>query len=134
MKVYLNNLNENWVVDRFRNDWILKNPDLYSEKAENCEIIWLISPWTWKNTPKRHLKQKKVLCSIYHLDFEKKGTSEEKEFYKRDKFVDIYHVISQHTYQDLQKLTDKPIKYLPFWIDDNLFFYMNDKDKIRGKI
>ena len=24
VKVYLNNLNENWVVDRFRNDWILK--------------------------------------------------------------------------------------------------------------
>ena len=133
MKVYLNNLNENWVVDRFRNDWIVKNPNLYSEKAENCDIIWLISPWTWKNTRKRYLKQKKVLCSIYHLDFEKKGASEEKEFYKRDKFVDSYHVISQHTYQDLQKLTNKPIKYLPFWIDDNLFFYMNDKDKIREK-
>jgi len=133
VKVYLNNLNENWVVDRFRNDWIVNNPDLYSEKVENCEIIWLISPWTWKNTPKRHLKQKKVLCSIYHLDFEKKGTSEEKEFYKRDKYVNKYHVISQHTYQDLRKLTDKPIKYLPYWIDDSLFFYMNDKDKIRGK-
>ena len=133
MKVYLNNLNENWVVDRFRNDWIAKNPSLYSEKVENCEIIWLISPWTWKNTSKRHLKQKKVLCSIYHLDFEKKSTSEEKEFYKRDKFVDSYHVISQHTYKDLRKLTDKPIKYLPYWIDDNIFFYINDKDKIRKK-
>ena len=133
MKVYLNNLNENWVVDRFRNDWIAKNPSLYSEKVENCEIIWLISPWTWKNTSKRHLKQKKVLCSIYHLDFEKKSTSEEKEFYKRDKFVDSYHVISQHTYKDLKKLTDKPIKYLPYWIDDNIFFYMHDKDKIRKK-
>ena len=82
---------------------------------------------------KKTLKTKKVLCSIYHLDFEKKSTSEEKEFYKRDKFVDSYHVISQHTYKDLRKLTDKPIKYLPYWIDDNIFFYMHDKDKIRKK-
>lgn len=133
MKVYLNNINENWVVDRFRNDWIENNPKNHAKSNKDCHVIWLISPWTWRNTSKKYLKQKNVLCSIYHLDFEKKNSSEESEFFKRDKYVDRYHVISMHTYRELKKLTKKPITYLPFWIDDKVFFYINDKNKIKQK-
>jgi len=133
VKVYLNNINENWVVDRFRNDWIENNPKNHAKSNKDCNVIWLISPWTWRNTSKKYLKQKNVLCSIYHLDFEKKNSSEESEFYKRDKYVDRYHVISMHTYRELKKLTKKPIIYLPFWIDDKVFFSINDKNKIKQK-
>ena len=133
MKVYLNNINENWVVDRFRNDWIKNNLGIHTESIKECQVIWIISPWTWKNTPKKYLKQKNVLCSIYHLDFEKKNSSEKKEFFKRDKYVDRYHVISKYTYKELRNLTEKPIMYLPFWIDDKVFFPINDKNKIKQK-
>ena len=133
MKVYLNNINENWVVDRFRNDWIKNNLEIYVESIKECQVIWIISPWTWKNMPKKYLKQKNVLCSIYHLDFEKKNSSEKKEFFKRDKYVDRYHVISKYTYEELKNLTEKPIMYLPFWIDDKVFFHINDKNKIKQK-
>ena len=133
MKVYLNNINENWVVDRFRNDWIKNNLGIHTESIKECQVIWIISPWTWKNTPKKYLKRKNVLCSIYHLDFEKKNSSEKSEFFKRDKYVDRYHVISKYTYKELSKLTKKPITYLPFWIDEKVFFPINDKNKIKQK-
>ena len=35
------------------------------------DIIWIIAPWVWKNVSKKHLSKKKVICSIYHLDFTK---------------------------------------------------------------
>jgi glycosyltransferase involved in cell wall biosynthesis len=133
VKVYLNNINENWVVDRFRNDWIKNNLGIHTESIKECQVIWIISPWTWKNTPKKYLKRKNVLCSIYHLDFDKKNSSEKKEFFKRDKYVDRYHVISKYTYKELRNLTKKPIMYLPFWIDDKVFFPINDKNKIKQK-
>ena len=71
MKVYLSNINESWVVDRFRDDWYSQNQDISTEDIKKANIIWIISPWLWKKIPKRHLRNKKVICSIYHIDFDK---------------------------------------------------------------
>ena len=79
------------------------------------------------------MRDKKVVCSIYHIeekDFEHKQI---KEFNKRDSFVDFYHVISLKTKKELEKLTDKEIIYIPFWSDQNTWFKIDDKDKLRNK-
>ena len=47
----------------------------------------------WKKLPKT--VKEKVICSIYHIDFEKFDKKDEEDFYKRDQYVDIYHVISK---------------------------------------
>ena len=133
MKVFLNKAGESWVVDRFREDWYKHNSDISTKSIILSDLIWIISPWTWNNLPKRYLKKKFVICTIHHIDFESHSSIEEEEFYKRDKYVDRYHVISMHTYRELKKLTKKPITYLPFWIDDKVFFYINDKNKIKQK-
>ena len=77
---------------------------------KKSDIIWIISPWVWRKLPKRHLKSKKVICSIYHIDFNKFDEKEKKDFYKRDRFVDAYHVISNKTKDQLKTLTDSTIK------------------------
>ena len=123
MKVYLSNINESWVVDRFRDDWYSQNQDISTEDLKKADIIWIISPWLWKKIPKRHLKSKKVICSIYHIDFEKFDEKEKKEFLERDKYVEFYHVISLKTKEQLAKLTKK-----------ELFLFHFGSIKVFGKV
>ena len=133
MKVYLTNLNESWIVDRLRHEWYKHNSSISTESIKEAEIIWIVAPWLWKNIKKKYLKDKKVVCSIYHIeekDFEQKQI---KEFNKRDSFVDLYHVISLKTKKELEKLTDKEIIYIPFWSDQNTWFKIDDKDDLRNK-
>tara|TARA_B100001113_G_C21072158_1_gene606035 strand:- start:467 stop:1390 length:924 start_codon:yes stop_codon:yes gene_type:complete len=133
MKIFLSNINESWVVDRFRDDWYEHNKEISTNSIKKSDIIWIISPWVWKNIKTKYLKDKKVVCSIYHIDFEKFTDKDEKEFYMRDKFVDIYHVISNKTVAELKKLTNKKIVSIPFWVDQNLFFDIQNKEDLRKK-
>jgi hypothetical protein len=133
MKVYLTNLNESWIVDRLRHEWYKHNSSISTESIKEADIVWIVAPWLWKNIKKKYLRDKKVVCSIYHIeekDFEQKQI---KEFNKRDSFVDLYHVISLKTKKELEKLTDKEIIYIPFWSDQNTWFKIDDKDKLRNK-
>lgn len=133
MKVYLSKLNESWVVDRFRKDWIVQNKSITTKYALNADIVWIISPWLWGNISKRILKNKIVVCSVYHIDFNKFDEDEVKEFKQRDKFVDYYHVISKKTEEDLKKLTSKTIFTIPFWIDPKKYFHISDKGFLKKK-
>ena len=132
-KVYLNQINEDWVVDRFRKEWYQFNSEISSEKINNSDIVWIIAPWTWKKLSKRQLLSKKVICTIHHIDFDKFGKKEEKDFYNRDKFVDEYHVISDKTKKQVEKLTTKKINVIPFWVNQNNFFEIDDKNLLRNK-
>jgi len=133
MKIYLSNINESWVVDRFRRDWYKNNQPISTESIKEADIIWIIAPWKWKKVPKKHLKTKKVVCSIYHIDFDKFNEKDIKEFKKRDKFVDIYHVISKKNISEVTKLTTKRIVSIPFWVDQNLWFQITNKSNLRKK-
>ena len=133
MKIYLNEANESWVVDRFRKEWIENNLDSITENIEEADIVWIIAPWTWKKINKKHLKNKKVVCTIHHIDFEKFNNKEKKNFYKRDKYVDTYHAISTKTEEQVRALTDKDIETIPFWINQNIFYEIKNKNILRSK-
>ena len=130
MNIYLTNLNESWVVDRFREDWYDHNPDISTDDIKNADIVWIISPWVWKKLSKKKFLNKKVICSIYHIDF---ANFDKKDFYKRDMYVDFYHVISEHTKKQLQKLTSKKIISIPFWVDHDKFKNLNNSNLLRQK-
>ena len=132
MKIYLNTIKESWVIDRFRREWFEYNNKVSTSKINKSDIIWIIAPWTWKKIPKRYLKKKKVVCSIYHIDEEKFSSKEKEEFYKRDKYVDTYHVISNRTKKQVEKLTNKNITVVPFWVNQNIWFEI-EQDKMRVK-
>ena len=133
MKIYLNRANESWIVDRFADEWIDYHPKETTVNIKESEIIWLIAPWVWKKTPKRYLKNKFVLCTIHHIDFEKFDKNEEKNFYSRDKFVNVYHSISKNTTKQLRTLTKKEIVTIPFWANQNIFYEDKHKKVIREK-
>ncbi len=131
MKVFLSKLNESWIVDRLRKEWYENNKSISTDNLRNATIIWIISPWTWKKIPKRHLMSKKVICTIHHIDFEKFNEEVKKEFYERDSYVDVYHVFSEKSKLQLQKLTGKEIRKIPYWVNENIWFPIIEKNDIR---
>lgn len=133
MKVYLSKINESWVVDRMRDEWYQNNQEDSVENPKEADLIWIISPWLWKKESKKYLKSKTVICSIFHFedkDYSKKSMI---EFKKREKYIDYYHVISLKTKEDLKKITDKEIFYIPFWVNGDIWFEIKDKLALRNK-
>ena len=132
--IYINSANEDWIADRFKDEWIKYNcEDFTFTSAAKADLIWILSPWTWNKIPKRHLKNKKVFCTIHHIDEDKFNSSEKKEFEKRDNYIDEYHITTRKTYKFLNGITEKPIIEIPFWVNQNLWYFKNDKHNIRKK-
>jgi glycosyltransferase involved in cell wall biosynthesis len=128
MKIYVSKINESWIVDRVRNEWVTHNKETHTRFISNADVVWILAPWLWKKIPKKFLENKFILCSIYHLD---NSDNELQDFEERDKFVDYYHVISNKTKQQIENLTKKQIKSIPFWVDDNKFYNITDKQSLR---
>ncbi len=131
MKIFISKINESWIIDRVRSEWIENNKDISTNSLRNADIIWIIAPWLWKKIPKKHLKNKIVICSMYHLD----GSNEEiEDFIERDQFVDYYHVISKNTESQVRPFTKKRIKSIPFWVDDKIFFEIKNKQELKKSL
>ena len=133
MKIYINSAKENWIVDRFKNEWINYNGKVSRHYLLSNEIIWLMAPWTWKKIPKRILLKNKVLCTIHHIDEEKFNEEEKNNFLERDEYVNHYHAISNKTYNQVKNLTNKPITMIPFWVNQNIWFSISSKNKLKEK-
>ena len=133
MKIFINNIDENWIVDRLRNEFYEDNQDILTNNIKNADILWIIAPWTWKKIPKRFLKQKTVLCTIHHIDEKKFIGDEGKDFYKLDKFVDYYHTISKKSFDQLSKFTSKKIYVSPFWINNKIWFPISENKDLKSK-
>lgn len=131
--IYLNNISENWIVDRTKKEWLEYNKSISTRVSYRSNTIWLIAPWNWRNVNSNILKRKKVICSIYHIDNEKFDDEEKKEFYNRDQFIDEYHVISKNTENQLKKLTEKKITTIPFWVNTKIWYQISEKKDLRKK-
>jgi len=133
MKIYTNKINESWIIDRVIDEWSSNNNDIISNSIQDADIVWIISTWTWKKIRTKHLKDKKVVASIYHIDFDNFNKKDEKNFYKMDQYVDLYHVISLKTKEQLKRLTNKKITSIPFWVNQKNLFYIENKSSLRKK-
>ncbi len=133
MKIFISNLNESWIIDRMKEEFSNFNPKIVTDNIKNSDIIWIIAPWMWKKIPKKYLKAKTVVCSIHHLEEKDFKGSALKDFYSRDKYVNYYHTISNKSKEEIRKLTPKKIVSIPFWINENIFFSLQDKSNLRSK-
>jgi glycosyltransferase involved in cell wall biosynthesis len=133
-KVYLNNLKEDWIIDRLRKEWYQSNNEISTNNLLSSNIVWLIAPWSTNVIVNQAIKVKKTLCSIYHIDEEKFDKKSKNEFFKRDQYVDHYHVISKNTEKQLTSLTSKKISSLPFWINEKIFFEITDREKLKNEL
>ena len=132
LKIYLNKLNENWIVDRQRKEFVSHNHDIVTNFAYSSNLIWIIAPWTWSKISKYYLERKKVVCTIHHID-ENKLAVDIQNFNKRDYFVDTYHVTNEKTCSQLKNLTNKNILVEPFWINPAYWKELKDKNSLRNK-
>lgn len=133
MKIFIPKINESWVVDRIRNEWILENRKISTKNIYKADIIWILAPWLWKKIPKKKLMNSKVICTYHHLDKDNKNINEIEEFKELDKFVDEYHVISNKTKNVIQSLTDKKITSIPLWINSQDWYFLPNKSQLRKK-
>ena len=53
MKIFINKLNENWVVDNVISEWKNFNKKITTENVKNADIIWLIAPGLGKKCKKK---------------------------------------------------------------------------------
>ena len=58
MKIYINS-RKNWVVDRFVKEWKENNKNISTNLLSKADLIWIISPWTWKKLSKNIFLAKK---------------------------------------------------------------------------
>ncbi|MBH19487.1 MAG: hypothetical protein CL851_03580 [Crocinitomicaceae bacterium] len=133
MNLYINSANENWVVDRFIKEFREFDKITTTRFLFNADLIWIIAPWTWRKIPIRYLQRNKVICTIHHIDEDKFDNIAKKEFLERDLIVDQYHVISESTYKQISNLTTKQIKIIPFWVNQNIWFEIKNRDQILDK-
>lgn len=128
MKIFVLPPGEHWICDRFTNEWKQNHQSITTNDIMEADIVWLLADWCWNQIPQNILSVKNVCASVHHIVPEKFfGTSEEKEFQYRDRFVDFYHVPCQKTHDQIRQLTKKPIYVFPFWTNSNLFYHMNKK-------
>ena len=132
-KIYINSADEDWIVDKFKYEFLDFNSKIITRNIEDADVIWIISPWTWKQLPKEKLKLKKVILTIHHLDNNDLSPRKIREFRKRDKFVDAYHIITEKTLTPLQELTQKKIYNFPFWVNQDNFFNIDNSTNIKSK-
>ena len=121
LKLFINKANEKWIIDRLRNEWIRNNNPI-TRFYTSANMLWIIAPWKWDNKKLEKNSSRKVVCSVYHIDEEKFNKSEVEKFNFRDQFVDAYHVISKNTYDQVRKYTDKKIYSIPFWINPEIWY------------
>ena len=51
MKIYLSKINEDWIIDRVKKEWLQGNKEISTKYILNSDLIWIISPWLWKKIP-----------------------------------------------------------------------------------
>ena len=133
MKIFTLAPRENWICDRFSNEWNTSNSDISTKNIFEADIIWLIAGWCWNQIPPNLLKEKKVVLTIHHIVPEKFTPDKVAEFMFRDQFIDVYHVPCESAASQIRNLTQKPIFQNPFWANQDIWFKISDKDKLREK-
>tara|TARA_B100000497_G_C7658148_1_gene396265 strand:- start:325 stop:1668 length:1344 start_codon:yes stop_codon:yes gene_type:complete len=128
-KIYIHkNEGFNWICDRLISEWKENYPNVVNN-PNDCDIIWLMTPWLWKTIDKQLLLNKKVITSIHHIYEPKFLINNCDDIKEIDKFTDIYHIFDEYTQTKLSSLTKKQIIYKPYWCNDKLWRVL-DKDKI----
>ena len=87
---------------------------------DNCTLVFKYKDF-------QRFKNKKVVCSIYHIENFSKNSVEVNKIIELDKFVDAYHTISIKTKDELVKITEKPVYYIPLWVNQNIWYHIKNK-------
>lgn len=128
----LKSLKEKWICDVLKDEFIqYSNLNIVSKSSE-ADIIWLLAPWSHRKVNRKDLEQKFVITTIHHIDWEKYES--DKNYYKLiDGVTNRYHCICSKTEESLRKITNKPIITTNFWINEDIFYKIENKKNLRDK-
>ena len=130
MKIFCHIPREDWIVDRMGIEFVNHSKHKVStELIENdTDIVWLFASWCWNQIPVNILENKKVVCTIHHEVPEKFNVQRKANFLARDKYVDFYHTYTNETHELIRSLTNKPIKIIPHWVNNKIWYNKNKTD------
>jgi len=130
-KVFLLPPGENWICDRFTDEWYKYNSDISTKNPYEADVIWLIADWCFNQLPYDLLRKKKVITTNFHIVPEKFNNISRVHFEHRDLVTDLYNASCNKTAEYLRKIgTKKPIKTELFWVNQNIWFDIT-KEKAR---
>ncbi len=132
----LKNIKNKWICDVLKDEFIGYYKDNSGIEIINdsgkADVIWLLAPWSYRKMNMQHLRSKFVISTIHHIDLDK--LDENKEYYKLiDSITNRYHTICQTTYNNMHLITKKRVTISNFWINDNNYFKINNKNELRKK-
>ena len=133
MKIHITKINESWIIDRIKEEFIKFSHFKFSNFYQLSNIVWVIAPWSFEINKIKKLKNKKIIYSIYHIENQDIYSDDIKSIKEIDKYIDCYHVISIETKNILEGLTNKPIYYLPLWVNQNIWYFISEKNHLREK-
>lgn len=129
MKVYMHPPNENWIIDRFTDEFRKHCADISTENPYDADVIWLIADWCWNQLPFKVLKNKKVITTNFHIIPEKFNKA---EFVMRDSITDLYHASCNKTSSYLKEIgTTKPIWTELVWVNGSVWSKLENRNEIR---
>ena len=133
MKIYILAPNENWICDRLNREWAEHQGHTLANDYRDADILWLLGSWCWNQLPIEVLENKKVITTVHHIVPEKFSREKQYDFYLRDQITDAYHVPSLKTKNQISQITEKQIFCYPFWVNQSLWFDIEEKQSIRKK-
>ena len=132
MRLFIYTSNENWICDRLKYEFDGYN-HFTTQDIRESDIVWILAPWSWTSISPRFLNEKKVIVTIHHIVPDKFTDEKVNDFIDRDKFVDAYHVPCEKTKNQIEHLTEKPIVVIPFWVNQNIWFNIDNRKSLREK-
>lgn len=116
-----------------RSEFYSFHSEITTERIKNADIVWVIAPWLANDLKIRKFQNKKVLCSVYHLEESQSNNEDIENFKKFDQYVDMYHTISLKSKIQIEKYTNKPVIQIPLWVNSKDFFPIMNKTELRNK-
>ena len=129
--VYLIYTEEDWIVNKLGKEWKHFNPKLVTENIEEADIIWLLTHSMIHQVPKNFTG--KLIVTIHHLVPWKLNNWELKKLKFIENISHVIHTISTQSLKILKKIFHKPILYLPFWINQEDWFPIDNKNVLRSQ-
>jgi glycosyltransferase involved in cell wall biosynthesis len=132
---------QQWICDVLKNEIINEFPEQFTNNPNDATHIWYLAPWNSRYIPKNFnvnqwyelLKNKKVIFSQHHIDQDKLNQLN-KQFNFMKKFGNTFHAICNNTKNDMNEhFPNKKIITKNLWINNNTFYHMNNKKKLKQK-
>lgn len=133
-RVYVLPPREDWIVDRFVQEWNEDNRDISVFTPRAADVVWLLADWCWQDLARAGLLHgKKVLTTVHHIVPEKFGPRERMDFQLRDDVTTAYHVYNQRTLDFIRPLTTKPVHFVPYWANQKIWRPTASRQELRKK-